>query len=91
MSDSVDYYRNLLTKIDSKISALVENPQVDYQMGAGAGGVRVSASQKMDQLMKLREAVLKRMQEKPEEVIETLQADFTEFGQDLNTFINGGE
>jgi hypothetical protein len=88
MSDTTAHYSALLTRIDLKISALVENPQVDYQVGGGNGTVRITASQKLDQLMKLRESILKRITSKPEEVIETLQTDFSAFGEDFNTYIN---
>jgi hypothetical protein len=87
MSDTTLHYTTVLAQIDAKISALIENPQVDYQVGGGNGTVKITASQKMDQLIRLREMVMKRITSKPEEVIETLQTDMSVFGEDLSEYI----
>jgi len=87
MSDTADHYTLVLAQIDAKISALIENPQVDYQVGGGNGTVKITASQKMDQLIRLREMIMKRITSKPEEVIETLQTDMSVFGEDLSEYI----
>jgi hypothetical protein len=86
-TDTEGYYASLLAKVDLKMSGLLENPQVDYRVG----NTSVSASQKMKQLMELRSMILKRMAEKPKEVIETLQTDFSDFGEDLNEYQNEDE
>lgn len=44
-----------LSEVDTKIEALLESPQVDYQIG----DKKVSAGQKLDQLLKYREHLLK--------------------------------
>lgn len=85
MADTHSYYSGLLTTIDSKISGLVSNPQVSYRVG----NVSVSASDKLKQLMELRETIIKRISEKPAESFETLQSDFSVFGEDLNTYVDG--
>jgi hypothetical protein len=87
MSDTVEHYAATLAQIDAKISALIEDPQVDYQVGGGNGTVKITASLKLSQLMSLREMVLKRITSKPEEVIETLQTDMSVFGEDLSEYI----
>ena len=84
MADTSAYYSGLLVSIDTKISALVASPEVDYKVG----NTSVKASQKLSQLMELRELIVKRMNEKPEESITTLQTDFSVFGEDLNSYIN---
>jgi hypothetical protein len=84
MADTQVYYSGLLTSIDAQISALVANQQVDYTVG----NVSVSASDKLDQLMKLREMVIKRMAEKPYESVEVLQSDFSAFGENLGSFVD---
>jgi hypothetical protein len=84
MADTQVYYETLLVSIDAQITALVANPQVDYEVG----NVRVDASQKLDQLLKLREHVIKRMAEKPYEAIEVIQSDFSAFGENLGSFVD---
>lgn len=84
MADSQSYYSGLLTTIDAKISGLITNPQVDYKVG----DISVSASQKLEQLMTLREQIIKRMVEKPYEVIETMQDGVNLFGQDYGRYVN---
>jgi len=44
-----------LSEVDTKIEALLENPQVDYQIG----DKKVSANQKLKQLLTYREHLLK--------------------------------
>jgi len=44
-----------LSEVDTKIAALLESPQVDYMIG----DKKVSASQKLDQLIKYREHLIK--------------------------------
>lgn len=83
MADTNAYYSGLIATIDTKISALIANPQVDYAVG----NVRVSASQKMEQLIKLREMLLTRMANKPYEAIDVIQTDFSAFGEDLGSYI----
>ena len=87
MSDTAVHYSAMLAQVDLKISALIESPQVDYQIGGGNGTVRISASQKMAQLISLRDMIIKRMQSRPTEVIEVLQTDISQFGEDLNEYI----
>jgi len=87
--DSMEFYRSLLASINTKIQALVENPQVDYQVGGGNGTVRISASQKMSQMISLREHIMERMVSKPEEVIDVLQSEASQFGEDLTEYIDG--
>jgi hypothetical protein len=87
MADTTVYYSALLAQVDSKISGLIENPQVDYQVGGGNGTVRISASQKMDQLLKVRQMIMTRLTSKPSEEIEILQNDMTCFGEDLNDYM----
>ncbi len=84
MADTEVSYLAFIVAIDLKISALIANPQVDYAVG----NVRVSASQKMEQLIKLRELFVKRLAEKPYEAIEVIQSDFSAFGEDLGSYIN---
>jgi hypothetical protein len=84
MADTQAYYSGLIVTIDAKISALIASPQVDYAVG----NVRVSASQKLKQLMDLREMMIKRMAEKPYESIEVIQSDFSAFGENLGSFVD---
>ena len=44
-----------LSEVETKIEALLDSPQVDYTIG----DKKVSASQKLDQLIKYREHLLK--------------------------------
>ncbi len=83
MADSQSYYSGLLTTIDARISGLITNPQVDYTVG----GISVKASQKLEQLMAMRDKVIKRMTEKPFEVVETLQDGINMFGQDYARYV----
>ncbi len=83
MADSQSYYSGLLATIDVRISGLIVSPQVDYTVG----GISVKASQKLEQLMTLREKVIKRMTEKPFEAIETLQDGVNMFGQDFARYV----
>ncbi len=84
MADTQVYYETLLASVDAQITALVANQQVDYEVG----NVRVDASQKFDQLMKLREHIIKRMAEKPYESIEVVQSDFSAFGENISSFVD---
>jgi hypothetical protein len=84
MADTQVYYSGLLSTIDARISALITSQEVDYQVG----NVRVSANQKFEQLMKMREHVIKRMAEKPYESWEVVQTDFSAFGENLGTFVD---
>ena len=83
MANTQVFYSGLLATVDAQLSALAVNPQVDYQVG----NVRISASQKLKQLMDMREMIITRMKEKPFESIEVIQSDFSVFGQDLSSFI----
>lgn len=84
MADTQLYYSGLIVTIDAKISALIANPQVDYAVG----NVRISASQKMEQLIKLREMFLQRMAEKPFEAIDVIQSNFDAFGEEFGSYID---
>jgi hypothetical protein len=69
-----------IADIDAKIQALLDNPQVDYQ----EGDVRVSASQKLVQLIEVR----KHLVESPDSEIEqmTFDDDIDEFGVDNSQY-----
>lgn len=84
MADTQLYYSGLIVTIDAKISALIANPQVDYAVG----NVRISASQKMEQLIRLRELFIKRMAEKPFEGIDVIQSNFDAFGEEFGSYID---
>jgi len=47
-----------LAEVEAKIEALLDSPEVDYQIG----DKRVSASQKLDQLLKYRKALIENPQ-----------------------------
>lgn len=67
--------------IDAKIQALLDSPQVDYQ----EGDVRVSASQKLSQLMQVREMLVRN----PDADISIMtfdSNDVNEFGEDKNQY-----
>lgn len=87
MADTQLYYSGLIVTIDAKISALIASPQVDYAVG----NVRVSASQKLEQLTRLREMFISRMSEKPYEGIDVIQSNFDAFGEEFGSFVNTEE
>ena len=84
MADTQSYYSGLLTTIDTQISGLITNQQVNYTIG----NISVSAGQKLEQLMKMREMVIKRMTERPEEIIENVQDGVGLFGEDFGRYYN---
>jgi len=71
----------LIDKIDTKIEALIESPQVDYKIGDKS----VSAGQKIKQLREMRAELLKN----PDADAVWMAYDFhiTEFGEDRSQHI----
>jgi len=70
-----------ITDIDAKIQALLDSPQVDYR----EGDVSVSASQKLSQLMQVREMLVRN----PDADISIMtfdSDDINEFGEDNNQY-----
>lgn len=69
-----------LAEIDTAIKALVDSPQVDYR----EGDKTYKASQKLEQLLAVRKALI----ENPDAEIATMAFDFDvdEFGQDKTQY-----
>ncbi len=84
MPDTESYYSGLLDRIDAQISGLISSGKVDYQVG----NVRVSASQRLEQLTKMRQSILDNIARKPNEQIETLQSDTSAFGEDHTSYVD---
>lgn len=69
-----------LDEVETKINELLANQQVDYQIG----DKRVSASQKLDQLLKYRKHLL----ENPQTDLATMHFNFNvnEFGEEQGEY-----
>ncbi len=87
MADTQAYYSGLLVTIDTQITALVTNQQVNYSIG----NISVSAGDKLEQLRKLRLDIVAKLNALPVESIETIQDDQTIFGEDITRYHNEGD
>lgn len=69
-----------LAEVETKITALINNPQVDYK----EGDVTVKASQKLAQLLKVKKFLI----DNPEADVETMNfnLDVNEFGEMQSEF-----
>jgi hypothetical protein len=70
-----------LSEVDAKIEALLENPQVDYRIG----DKQVSASQKLNQLLKYREHLLKNPTDADLQTIH-FNTNVNEFGEEQGEY-----
>ncbi len=70
-----------LAEVETKINALLENPKVDFK----EGDVEVKNSQRLDQLLKYREHLMKNPTT-PSLVTMHMNFDVNEFGEDQGEF-----
>jgi len=70
-----------LSEVDTKIEALLESPQVDYMIG----DKKVSAGQKLDQLLKYREHLLKHPTD-TDLLTMTFNTNVNEFGEEQGEY-----
>jgi len=68
--------QELISKIDEKIEALIDNPEVDYKIGDKS----VSAGQKIKQLREMRAELVKNPD--ADAVFMSFDFDISEFGED---------
>ena len=71
-----------INAIHDKLAELVENPQVDYQIG----NKRVNASQYHAMLMKELEYWEKKLKEIPTEDVSSVDIEIDKFGQDKSEY-----
>ncbi len=70
-----------LAQVDVKIKALLDSPEVDYTIG----DKKVSASQKLDQLLKYREHLLKHPSDNDLQTIH-FNTNINEFGEEQGEY-----
>lgn len=87
MAHTATTYEALITAIDTKIALLVATQEVDYTVG----NVSYKAGDKIEQLRKMRESLMKEYRGLPAEAIITQQDLITEFGEDLTEYVNEGQ
>ena len=69
-----------LSEVEAKIRSLLESPEVDYQIG----DMRVSASQKLKQLLEYRRELKKRPT--ASQAIVSFNLDVNEFGEEQGEY-----
>lgn len=84
MAHTSTTYDALLTAIDAKIEALVNNPEVNWR----EGNISVNSGDKIKQLMDLREKVIGWYEALPAEAIVTRQNLISEFGEDATEYLH---
>jgi hypothetical protein len=68
--------------IQSELEQLVQNPQVDYQIGQK----KVTASQKQEQLMKQLSYWEQKLKEIPEQSIDSVDFEIDKYGNDISDY-----
>ena len=86
MADTASSYETLIAAIDTRISALVAAQEVNYRIG----NISVDASDKLDQLIKLREKVVEWARSLPAETVVTMQTMISAFGEDITQYVHEG-
>ena len=79
---SEEEIRAKIEAIQSELEQLVQNPQVDYQIGQK----KVTASQKQEQLMKQLSYWEQKLKEIPEQSIDSVDFEIDKYGNDISDY-----
>jgi hypothetical protein len=79
---SEEEIREKIEAIQSELNSLVQNPQVDYQIGQKS----VSASQKQEQLMKQLEYWEQKLKEIPHQSVDSYDFEVDQYGRDKSDY-----
>ena len=82
MSLSEEEIKTKIADIQTELDNLVDNPQVDYQIGQK----KVSASQKQEQLLKQLQYWEQKLKEIPSQSIDSFDAEIDKFGRDNSEY-----